>query len=103
MSINFSALGGLFTFRYINKVEDLDLDDLQDLYNKLEEEHKELKGELDKIKDVIDRKSPEEKREKIRKKLKTAKEILGDEDIPYEVSMSISSTHTGRTKRNGVN
>ena len=87
MSVNFKALGGLFTFRYINKVEDLDLDDLQDLYNKLEEEHKELKGELDKVKEIIDRRNPEEKREKIRKKLKTAKEILGDEDIPYEVRM----------------
>ena len=29
MSFNFKALGGLLTFRYINDVEDLDLDDLQ--------------------------------------------------------------------------
>lgn len=28
MSVNFKALGGMFEFRYINKVEDLDLDDL---------------------------------------------------------------------------
>ena len=27
MSINFKALGGLLSFRYINKVEDLDLED----------------------------------------------------------------------------
>ena len=94
MSVNFKALGGLFEFRYINDVEDLDLDGLQDLYNKLEEEflviekdYKELKGELDKVKEVIDRKTPEEKREKKEKKPKTAKEILGDKDIPYEVRM----------------
>lgn len=87
MSVNFKALGGLFTFRYINDVEDLDLDELQDIYNDLEKEYKEFKGELDKLKDVIDKKNPEEKREKIRKKFKTAKEILGDEDIPYEVRM----------------
>ena len=87
MSVNFKALGGLFEFRYINKVEELDLEDLQDLYNELEEEHKELKGELDKLKEVIDRKNPEERKEKIRKKLKTAKEILGDDEIPYEVRM----------------
>ena len=94
MSVSFKALGDLFEFRYINKVEDLDLDGLQELYNKLEEElhvvekdYKEGKEELDKVKELIDRKNPEEKREKIRKKLKTAKEILGDEDIPYEVRM----------------
>ena len=94
MSVNFKTLGGLFTFRYINKVEDLDLEDLQEMYDDLEEEfcviekeYNELKGELDKLKEVIERKNPEERREKIRKKLKTAKEILGDEDIPYEVRM----------------
>ena len=87
MSVSFKALGGLFTFRYINDVEDLDLEDLQDLYNDLKEEQKELNSELDRLKDVIDKKNPEEKREKIRKKLKTSKEILGDEEIPYEVRM----------------
>lgn len=87
MSINFKALGGLFTFRYINDVEDLDLEDLQDLYNDLKEEQKEFNSELDKLKEVIDKKNPEERREKIKKKLKTAKEILGDEEIPYEVRM----------------
>ena len=40
MSFNYKALGGLFTFRFINQVEDLDLEDLQDIYNDLEEEHK---------------------------------------------------------------
>ena len=94
MSVNFKALGGMFEFRYINKVEDLDLDDLQGMYADMEEEfheiekdYKELKGELDKVKEVIDRKSPEDKREKKEKKPKTTKEILGDEDIPYEVRM----------------
>ena len=87
MSVSFKALGGLFTFRYINDVEDLDLEDLQDLYNDLKEEQKEFNSELDKLKEVIDRKNPEEKKEKIKKKLKTAKEILGDEEIPYEVRM----------------
>lgn len=87
MSINFKALGGLFTFRYINDVEDLDLEDLQEIYNDLKEEQKQFNSELDKLKEVIDKKNPEEKREKIKKKLKTAKEILGDEEIPYEVRM----------------
>ena len=87
MSVNFKALGGLLTFRYINDVEDLDLDDLQDMYNDLKEESKELQSELGKLKDVINKKTPEELREKRKKKSKTAKEILGDEDIPYEVRM----------------
>lgn len=95
MSVKFKALGGMFEFRYINDVEDMDLDDLQEMYDDLEEEfhviedeYKELKGELDKLKEVIDRKSPEEKKEKKKeKKPKTAKEVLGDEDIPYEVRM----------------
>ena len=87
MSVSFKALGGLFTFRFINDVEDLDLEDLQDLYNDLKEEQKQFNSELDKLKEVIDRKNPEEKKEKIKKKLKTAKEILGDEEIPYEVRM----------------
>ena len=87
MSVSFKALGGLFTFRYINDVEDLDLEDLQDLYNDLKEEQKEFNSELDRLKEVIDKKNPEERREKIKKKHKTAKEILGDEEIPYEVRM----------------
>lgn len=87
MSINFKALGGLFEFRYINDVEDLDLEDLQDIYNDLKEEQKQFNSELDKLKEVIDKKNPEERKEKIKKKLKTAKEILGDEEIPYEVRM----------------
>ena len=94
MSVNFKALGGLFTFRYINDVEDMDLDDLQEVCADMEEEYqgmkndcKEFKKELDKLKEVIERKNPEEKREKIKIKLKTAKEILGDEEIPYEVRM----------------
>ena len=87
MSVSFKALGGLFTFRYINDVEDLDLEDLQDLYNDLKEEQKEFNSELDRLKEVIDKKNPEERREKIKKKQNTAKEILGDEEIPYEVRM----------------
>lgn len=87
MSVNFKALGGLLTFRYINDVEDLDLDDLQDMYNDLKEESKELQSELGKLKDAIDKKNPEGLREKKKKKSKSAKEILGDEDIPYEVRM----------------
>ena len=37
MSVNYKALGGLFTFRYINDVEDLDLDDLQEMYADVED------------------------------------------------------------------
>ena len=94
MSVNFSALGGLFTFRYINDVEDMDVDVLQEMYADLEEEYqgmkndcKELKKELDKLKEVIERKNLEEKREKTKIKLKTAKELLNDKDLPYEVRM----------------
>ena len=87
MSVSFKALGGLFTFRFINDVEDLDLEDLQDLYNDLKEEQKQFNSELDKLKEVIDKKNPEERREKIKKKQNTAKEIVGDEEIPYEVRM----------------
>ena len=94
MSFNFKALGGLLTFRFINEVEDLDLDDLQDIVNDLEKEYsvinkdrKELRGEINKVKEVIDKKNPEEKREKIKNKQKSAKDILGDESIPYEVRM----------------
>ena len=87
MSVSFKALGGLFTFRFINDVEDLDLEDLQDLYNDLKEEQKQFNSELDKLKEVIDKKNPEERREQIKKKQNTAKEILGDEEIPYEVRM----------------
>ena len=64
MSVNFKALGGLLTFRFINEVEDLDLDDLQDIYNDLEEEHKKLKGEMGRLKDAIDKKNPEKRKEK---------------------------------------
>jgi predicted HTH domain antitoxin len=87
MSVNFKALGGLLTFRYINDVEDMDLEVLQEMYAELEEEYKELKSELDKLKEVIEKKRPEEKRKKKEKRPKTAKEILGDEEIPYEVRM----------------
>ena len=52
MSVSFKALGGLFTFRFINDVEDLDLEDLQDLYNDLKEEQKQFNSELDKLKEV---------------------------------------------------
>lgn len=87
MSVNFKALGGLLTFRYINDVEDMDVEVLQEMYAELEEEYKELKSELDKLKEVIEKKRPEEKRKKKEKRPKTAKEILGDEEIPYEVRM----------------
>ena len=94
MSFNFKALGGLLAFRFINEVEYLDLDDLQDIVNDLEKEYsvinkdrKELRGEINKIREVIDKKNPEEKREKIKNKQKSARDILGDESIPYEVRM----------------
>ena len=94
MSVDFKVLGGLFRFRYINDVEELDIDDLQEAYAEMEEEYqsmkndcKELKMELDKLKEAIERKNPEERREKIKKKLKTPKEILNDDEIPYEVRM----------------
>ena len=94
MSINFKAFGGLFTFRYTNDVEDMDLDILQESYAELDEEYqvmkndcKELKKELDKLQEVIERKNPEERREKIKRKLENDKVILHNEDIPYEVRM----------------
>ena len=94
MSVNFKALGGLFEFRYINNVEDMDLEVLQDIVNDLEEEYsvinkdrKKLRGGINKVREVIDKKNPEEKREKIKNKQKSAKDVLGDEDIPYEVRM----------------
>ncbi len=87
MSVNFKALGGMFTFRYINDIEDLDLEDLQVIYNDLEEEHKNFKDELARLKDAINKKTPEEWKVKRKKKPKTAKEVLGDEEIPYEVRM----------------
>ena len=87
MGVNFKALGGLLTFRYINDVEDMDVDELQEMYADLEEDYNELKGGLKKLKEVIERKNPEERKEKIRKKQKTAKDILGDDEIPYEVRM----------------
>ena len=94
MSVNFSALGGLFTFRYINDVEDMDVEVLQEMYAELDDEYqgmkndcKELKKELDKIKEVIERKNPEERREKIKSKLEANKVVLNNEDIPYEVRM----------------
>lgn len=92
MSVDLKLLGGLFRFRYINDIEDMDLEVLQEMYVELEEEYldsgkdcEELKGELDKLKEVIEKKSQGEKSEK--KKSKTAKDVLGDEDIPYEVRM----------------
>lgn len=94
MSINIKALGGLFAFRYINDVEDMDLDDLQEVYSDIEEEYrvmkqncKEFKGELHKLKEIIDRKNPEEKTENKEKPHNTNKDVLGDKDIPYEVRM----------------
>ena len=94
MSFNFKALGGLFAFRYINDVEDMDLDILHEAYAEMEEEYqgmkddcKELKKELDKLREVIERKNPEERREKIKKKIETEKVILHNEDVPYEVRM----------------
>ncbi len=94
MSINFKALGGLFEFRYINDVEDMDIDTLYEAYAEVEEEYqgmkndcKELKKELDKLKEVIERKNPEERRGKIKKKLETEKVVLHNEDVPYEVRM----------------
>ncbi len=94
MSFNFKALGGLFAFRYINDVEDMDLDVLHEAYAEMEEEYqgmkddcKELKKELDILREVIERKNPEERREKIKKKLETEKVVLHNEDVPYEVRM----------------
>lgn len=94
MGFNFTTLGGLFSFSYINDVEDMDLDALQEAYADIDEEYqgmkndcKELKKELDKLKDVIERKNPEAKKEKIRRKLEADKVILHNEDVPYEVRM----------------
>lgn len=38
MSVDLKALGGLFRFRFINDVEDMDLDELQEMYAAIEEE-----------------------------------------------------------------
>ena len=45
MSINFKALGGLFTFRYINDVEDLDLDVLEEMYADIDEKYQGMKND----------------------------------------------------------
>ena len=94
MSVDLKALGGLFRFRFINDVEDMDLDVLQEMYAAIEEEYqgvnndrKELKKELGKLKEIIERKNPEERREKIKKKLEAEKVILHNEDVPYEIRM----------------
>ena len=87
MSFIYKALGGLLTFRFINKVEDMDLDDLQDIYNDLEEDYKELNKELANLREIIEKKNPDERKEKIKQKLKPANEVLSNEDIPYEVRM----------------
>ena len=94
MSFNYTTLGGLLSFRFINKVEDMNLEDLQEVYDDLKEEfddvekdYKDFKDEMAKLKDLIDKKNPEERKEKIKKKLKPAKAILEDKDIPYEVRM----------------
>ena len=75
MSVNFKALGGLFEFRYttgddVDKMNDEELD-------VVEEEIAKLQIKIDKI------------RPKGKKNVnpRTAKEILGDEEIPYEVRM----------------
>lgn len=94
MSVDLKALGGLFRFRFINDVEDMELDVLQEMYAAIEEEYqgmnndrKELKKELVKLNEVIERKNPEERREKIKKKLESDKVILHNEDVPYEIRM----------------
>ena len=43
MSVDLKALGGLFRFRYINDVEDMDLDILQESYAELDEEYQDKK------------------------------------------------------------
>ena len=80
MSVDLKALGGLFRFRFINDVEDMDLDELQEMYAAIEDEYqglnndrKELKKELGKLKEIIERKNPEERRAKIKKELESDK------------------------------
>lgn len=94
MSVDLKALGVLFRFRFINDVEDMELGVLQEMYAAIEEEYqgmnndrKELKKELVKLNEVIERKNPEERREKIKKKLESDKVILHNEDVPYEIRM----------------
>ena len=94
MSVDLKALGGLFRFRFINDVEDMDLDVLQEMYAAIEEEYqgvnndrKELKKELGKLREIIERKNPEERRAKIKKELESDKVILHNEDVPYEIRM----------------
>ena len=94
MSVDLKALGGLFRFRFINDVEDMDLDELQEMYAAIEDEYqglnndrKELKKELGKLKEIIERKNPEERRAKIKKELESDKVILHNEDVPYEIRM----------------
>lgn len=94
MSVDLKALGGLFRFRFINDVEDMDLDVLQEMYAAIKEEYqgvnndrKELKKELGKLREIIERKNPEERRAKIKKELESDKVILHNEDVPYEIRM----------------
>lgn len=50
-------------------------------------DRKELKKELGKLKEIIERKNPEERRAKIKKELESDKVILHNEDVPYEIRM----------------
>lgn len=74
MKVNYKALGGLFEFKYYTG------DDVSELN---EEELAILEEEVKRIQKDIDARNPQKKE----KKPKTAKDILGDKDIPYEVRM----------------
>ena len=55
MSIDFKALGGLFRFRYINDVEDADLDILEEAYAEIEEEYLEMKNDCKEQRKELDK------------------------------------------------
>ena len=55
MSIDFKAFGGLFRFRYINDVEDADLDILEEAYAEIEEEYLEMKNDCKEQRKELDK------------------------------------------------
>lgn len=75
MKVNYTALGGLFEFKYYTGG---DVNDLTD------EELEILKEELNRLQEEIEARSPKKKYDS---KHQISKDILSDDEIPYEVRM----------------
>ena len=75
MKVNYTALGGLFEFKYYTGG---DVNDLTD------EELEILKEELNRLQEEIEARSPKKKDDS---KHQISKDILSDDEIPYEVRM----------------